>query len=110
MHQVIDKVKLKLGGFILGIQLNCFLKLVSGTLVLASAAQNETPNDPTLRIQRLLLNALADFLDGLDDIAFFEFCEGPVHVGVMSHTVELLGLPADVKSLLVDHVDVEEES
>ena len=83
MHKVVDQVKLLLRCHVHWVQLERLLKLVLGALVLASRAQNQAPDNPAFRVERLLLDAFADFLDSLDHVSLFEFSEGPVHVGVM---------------------------
>ena len=80
-----------------------------GTLIFAGWAKDEAPNDPALCIERLLLHALPNLLDGFDDIAFLELSESPMHVSVVAMSVILFGLTADVQRLLVDHMNVEEE-
>ena len=55
------------------------------------------------------MDAFADLLDRLDDVALLEFSEGPVHVRVVGLAIELFRLPANVQRLLVYHVDVEQE-
>ena len=81
-----------------------------GALVLAGRAQDEAPDDPALSIRWLFGHTLSDLLDGFDDVALFEFSEGPMHMRVMASSVELFGLTANIQRLLVDHVDVEQES
>ena len=96
MHQVFDEIELLSRSLILRIKLDSLLKLMLCAFVLACGSQNEPPNDPALSIERLLLDTFSDFLDGFDDIAFFEFREGPVHVCIMTGSVELFGLTAYV--------------
>lgn len=110
MHQVVYQVQLCLCCLIARVKLQSLLELVLSRLVLAGLAEDESPDDPALGIERLLGDSLPDFLDGLDDVAQLELSEGPVHVRVVPRSVELFRLPADVQRLRVDHVDVEEES
>ena len=83
---------------------------MSSTAIFAGRAQDEAPHDPALATPRLLLHTLPDFLDCFDDIALFEFSEGPVHVSIVTLPVEFFGLAADIQCLRVDHVDIEQES
>ena len=62
-----------------------------------------------MSILRLFLDTFSDLLNRLDNVAFFKFGKGPMHMGVVSMSVEFLGLTADVESLFVDHVHVEKE-
>ena len=55
------------------------------------------------------MDTLPNFLDRLNDISLFKLSESPVHVGVVRRAVVLLGLPANVQRLLINHVDVEKE-
>ena len=110
MHQVLDEIKLKFGSLVLGVELEGLLKLMLCTFVFTGGAEDEAPDDPAFGVKWLFLNAFANLLYGFDDIALFELGEGPVHVRVVAGPVELFGLSADVEGLLVDHVDVEEES
>lgn len=96
-------------GVVLRVDLESSSKLVLSAPVFASGTQDQAPHDPALRVIRCLLHTLADFLDSLDDIAFFKLREGPVHVRVMILAVVLLGLATNVQGLMVDHVDVEQE-
>ena len=98
-----------LGCLVVGIQFNCFLKLVLGTLVISSTPQYQSPHDPILGTLWLLLDSFPYFLDGFDHISFFELGEGPVHVRVVILAIEFFGLPTDVQGFFVDHVHVEYE-
>lgn len=68
-----------------------------------------TPYDPVVSIFRLFLDSLPDFLDCFYHVAFFELGEGPMHVGVVTVSIEFLGLAADIERLFVDHMHIEEE-
>ena len=98
-----------LGCLVVGIQLNRFLKLVLGTLVIASTPKYQPPHDPILRTLWLLLHSLPYFLDSFDNISFFKLGKGPVHVRVVILTIEFFGLTTDVQGFFVDHMDVEYE-
>ena len=79
------------------------------TAILACRAQDKTPHYPTLAILRLLLHALANFLYSFHYIAFFKFCESPMHVRVMALSVKFFSLTADIERLGVNHVDIKQE-
>ena len=80
-----------------------------GTVVFASATEDEAPNNPVMRVFWLLLHTFADLLYCFDHIAFFELSESPVHVRVVLFGVELLSLSTDVEGFFVYHVHVEQE-
>ena len=81
-----------------------------GAFIFTRRSENEAPNDPVISVFRLFLNAFSNFLDCFHDITFFKLSEGPMHMCVVTIAIEFFGLAADIKSFLVYHVHVEEES
>ena len=63
-----------------------------GALVLASGAQDQSPDYPSFTILRLFLDTLTDLLNCLDNVSFLKLSERPVHVSIMSLPVEFLRL------------------
>ena len=97
------------GGLIRGTQFDRLLKLVLGALILAGVSKNKSPDNPAFGLKWLLLHTFAYLFYGLDNVSLFKFGEGPVHVRIMTLSIEFLCLTTDVKRLLIDHVDIEKE-
>ena len=81
-----------------------------GAFILSSWPENEAPDHPIVGIFRLFLNSLSDFLDCFYNIAFLKLSKGPMHMGVVTISVKLFSLTADVERLFINHMHVEEES
>lgn len=80
-----------------------------GTIVLSSTSQDKSPNHPIMSIFRLFLDTLSDLLYSFDNVALFELCKGPVHMRVVSMSIEFFGLSTNVQGFFIDHVHVEQE-
>ena len=97
------------GCLIRGTQLECLLKLVLGALVLTGISKDKSPDDPAFGLKRLFLHTFPNLLNGFHDVSLFEFSKGPVHVRIVTLSIEFLCLATDIQCLLINHVDIEEE-
>ena len=97
------------GSLIVWLKFDSLLKLMLGTLILASVSKNESPDDPAFSLKRLFLYAFTNLLDCFHYVSFFKFCKSPVHVRIVTLSIEFFCLATDVQCLLINHVDIEEE-
>ena len=81
-----------------------------GRDVVAYCPQDESPEDPVLRVLPVLLHCLLDFLNGLGELPLFEQRECPVPVTRMGCWVIHFRLSAYLNGLRVELVHVEEVS
>ena len=110
MDKVFNQKEFLLRSLVHAIKLECFLKFVFGAFIFANRSQDETPDDPVVSVLRLLLYSFPDLLDSFHHITLLKLSEGPMHVGVVSVSIELFCLTADIECLFVNHVHVEQES
>ena len=78
--------------------------------IFACLAQDKSPDDPALRVQRLLRHSFSDFLDSLDNVSKFQLSKRPMHVCIVACAIEFLGLATNIQCLSVNHMNVEQES
>ena len=94
---------------IFGLKFDCLLKLMLGTLILAGVTKNESPNYPAFSLERLLLHTFPNLLYCFHYISFFKFSKSPVHVRIVTLSIEFFCLSTDIQRLLINHVDIEKE-
>lgn len=109
MDKILNEKQLLLRSLVLTLDFESLLELMFGAFIFACRSKDQAPDDPVIRIERLLLDALPDLLDGFHYITLLKLSEGPMHVCVVTVAIELLGLAADVEGLFVYHVHVKQE-
>ena len=97
------------GSLIARLKFDRLLKLVLGALIFAGVSKNKSPHNPAFSLKGLLLHTFTNLLDCFHYVALFEFCKSPVHVRIVTLSIEFFCLPTDVQCLLINHVDIEKE-